>query len=206
MKLYIEKGELMFDYSDVDVNADLNKKTSRYRQFLRESPCAWEPVGKSLMRWKYEPYGAWTTGYGEAKHYEHVLSSCYYLAKRTEFVEVAKDVEELLQKTAVQCKQLYEAELAKEQERERAEKWQSVCNHGCGGCSNLRRCNDDYFCTASGDLLPEKNKSGVVRGEYRLFNYVAFPSENCAFNIKNKEKANVGTERLSEARAGAAET
>ena len=189
MKLYLENGELMFDYSDVDVNANMDKMASRYRQFLRESPCEWEPAGQSLMRWKYEPYGAWASEYGEAKHYEHILSGCYYLAKRLEFVEVSKEVEELMQKTAVRCKELYEAEVAKEQERERTAKWDELCKNGCTGCKNLCRCNDDYFCTASGDLLPEENKPGIVRGEHHLFNYVAFPTENCAFNINKQQGA-----------------
>lgn len=119
MKLYIENGELMFDYSDVDVNANLDKKTSRYRQFLRDTPCSWQSAGAQVKRMAYEPYGAEVTEYGEARHYEHVLSSCYYLAKRTEFIEVFKDVEELIAKTVLRCKQLYEAEVAKEQRTRR---------------------------------------------------------------------------------------
>lgn len=61
--------------------------------------------------------------------------------------------------------------------------WQRLCKNGCGTCKSLRRWNDDHFCAASGDLLEEKNRPGIVNGLYHIVNFEPFPSENCPFNI-----------------------
>lgn len=67
------------------------------------------------------------------------------------------------------------------------ERWARLCKNGCGGCKNNIKQADDYICSASGEILPERNVAGYVGGVYMLFNYKPFPADNCPFNI-NKRK------------------
>ena len=71
--------------------------------------------------------------------------------------------------------------------QEREEKWARLCTRGCGSCGYKRRIEDDFKCLATGEYLQEKNVSGINRGMHILFNYVAFPSENCPYKINKKQ-------------------
>ena len=195
MKLYIENGEVLFDFSDVDTKAKLDVKVSAYKKFLRDTSYKWDFTKKwNVMRMVYEPY-SFDTKYSNERHFESEVRNCVYVAKTLDYIEVSPTVEELLQKTAVRCKELYEAELAKEKERERQTKWESLCKNGCQYCNSLRRCGDDYICTQSKNLLPEKTVTEILYGQYRLFNK-PFPTDNCPYNV-NKPKG-VKNEHLRE--------
>ncbi len=76
---------------------------------------------------------------------------------------------------------------AQKEAQEREEKWSRLCAGGCGFCSYKRRVEDDFKCIATGDYLQEKNVPGNIRGVYVLFNYEAFPSENCPYKINKKQ-------------------
>lgn len=65
--------------------------------------------------------------------------------------------------------------------------YEKKCKYGCKGCRYLKRWNDDHVCTATGDILSEKNVPGYDGFVYQLFNYVPFPNENCIFNKNKKE-------------------
>lgn len=191
MKLYIENGEVIFDFSDVKDAED--EKDSVRKKFLRDTSCNWIYTNKwNVMRMDYEPQ-SWVTEYGNERQLEHFLSSCIYEAKNLGYIEVSPTVEKLLQKTAVRCKELYDAELAKEKERERHAEWELLCKSGCSGCKNLCRCGDDYFCVSSKEMLPKKNVPGVSRGRYVLFDYKPFPTDSCPFNVNQSNSKGVNT-------------
>lgn len=187
MKIYADNGEVFFDFTDVDTKAPMDLKTMSYRKFLTETSCRWQYTKKwNVMRMEYEPY-TWATQYGNEKRFESLVKSCLYTAKRLDSIEVSPTVEELLERTAKRCKTFYDAEVAKEKEREREEKWEGLCKNGCGRCEKLRRDGDDFICADNNEMLPEKNVPGYVGKAYRLFDYRAFPTDNCPYNT-NKTK------------------
>ena len=197
MKLYAESGTVYFDYTDVNLNAQ-EQKTYDYRRFMRETGCWKETDIPQLVSLAYNPY-SWATPYGNKQQFKTLLGFCEAHAKCNN-VEVYSSFTELYKVTAMQCEELRAIEVAKEEARKAEAKWQILCKYGCDRCENKRRCGDDYFCKASGDLLPERNIPGPSGRVFQLFNYTAFPTENCPFNInKNKEKENVseGTKKAS---------
>lgn len=78
-----------------------------------------------------------------------------------------------------------ERRLAQErlEEQKRIKNWNDKCINGCGQCKYKRRDGDDQLCAASGDLLEEKLKPKYINGLHYMFNYEAFPSENCVYKI-----------------------
>ena len=204
MKLYIENGNLMFDYAGVDTEAQLNTETFKYQHFLRDSGCEWERTDKPNVKRMYFELYSWSTPYGNATRLRSHLRSCLSSARCND-VEISPDIEKYIEAVDKRCAELLEVEKAKERALAEKDKWERLCKGGCGRCENKARCGDDYICRASGDLLEEKNvpvNSGRI---HVLFNYEAFPSENCPYNINKKQgENNVGTERLSETCASAA--
>lgn len=191
MKLYIENGEVLFDFRDVDTKAALDKKASIYRDFLRGTVCSWEYTDKfKVMRMAYEPTN-WLSEYGNLKRFESFLKSCFYNAKFLELIEISPAFEELLKTTEVRIKELYDIEVAKEKAKEEELKkiaeWEYLCKNGCGNCKNCYRWNDDHLCKITGNILPEKNVPGIQGKLYLLFNYKPFPTDNCPFNINNQQ-------------------
>ena len=188
MKLYVQDGEIFFDYTDVDINARLNDAESQSRHFLYETNCGWvETKRKQLVKMYFEPY-SWATEYGNARSYENLLKNCYYTAKKFPLIEIAPEVSELLVSAAKHCYELHKIEEVKEQQRRANEKWQELCKYGCSNCHNKVRKGDDYFCGATGELLPEKNQPKDFGRVHYPFNNEAFPTENCPYNLnKNKE-------------------
>ena len=59
--------------------------------------------------------------------------------------------------------------------------WQKLCEKGCGDCKHKKRCGDDQRCAISGDLLEEKHEPKYINGVHYLFNYEAYPTDNCPF-------------------------
>ena len=197
MKLYAENGTVFFYYTDVDINAQ-EQKAYDYRRFMRETSCWKETDAPQIVSLAFNPF-SWSTPYGNMQQFKSLLSFCEVKAKYHS-VEISDSFTELLKSTEKQCEELRAVEVAKEEARKAEAKWQSLCKYGCDRCENKRRCGDDYFCNASGDMLPEKNVPGPSGRVFQLFNYTAFPTENCPFNInKNKEIENVsvGTKKAS---------
>ena len=190
MKLYLDNGVVSFDYTDVNTKAELNQKTFQYQRFMRETNCGWEPTDNfQIVRMYYEPY-EWASEYGKVKQFESLLRNCYCVAKTYSLIEITPDVKALVQATVMRCKELYEFKKAKEEKQKLENRWKDLCEYGCGFCSKKQRWADDYICGASGDLLEEKNVPAPRGKMLQLFDYTAFPSENCPFNVnKNKESA-----------------
>lgn len=189
MKLYAENGQVYFDYTDVDTKAEA-KRTYDYRRFMRETSCWNETDTPQIVSLAYKPY-SWSTPYGNIQQFKSLLSFCEVHAKYNS-VEIEESFKELLKSTEKQCKELRAIEEKKEEQLKAEAKWQNLCKYGCDRCEHKRRCGDDYFCNASGDMLPEKNVPGPGGRVFQLFNYTAFPTENCPYNInKNKEIKNV---------------
>lgn len=197
MKLYAESESVYFDYTDVDLNAQ-EKKTYDYRRFMRETNCWKETDTPQIVSLAFNPF-SWSTPYGNMQQFKSLLGFCKVQAKIYD-IDIDESFNKLLEATEKQCKELRAVEVAKEEARKAEAKWQSLCKYGCDRCEHKRRCGDDYFCNASGDLLPVKNVPGPSGRVFQLFNYTAFPTENCPFNInQNKEIENVqeGTKKAS---------
>lgn len=76
------------------------------------------------------------------------------------------------------------AALARRNEESRKRQhWELLCKYGCGSCKKLRMDGDDHRCAASGDLLEDKNVPKYIGTVHYLFNYEAFPSDNCPFKV-----------------------
>ena len=197
MKLYAESGTVYFDYTDVDLKAE-EKKTYDYRRFMRETSC-WNETGTpQLACLDYKPW-SWASEYDNVTDLSWLLCICDGRALCNN-IPVDDSFKAFRKATEKRCEELCSVEVAKEERREAEAKWQSLCKYGCGRCKHRKRCGDDYFCKASGDMLPEKNVPGPNGRVFQLFNYTAFPTENCPFNInKNKEIENVqeGTKKAS---------
>lgn len=197
MKLYAENGQVYFDYTDIDTKAE-TQKTYGYRRFMRETNCWNETETPQIVRMAYNPYG-WGTPYGKACELKSLLGFCKVQAQCND-VEIDSSFTELCEATEKRCNELRAIEEEKEEQLKAEAKWQNLCKYGCDRCEHKRRSGDDYFCNASGDMLPEKNVPGPSGKVFQLFNYTAFPSENCPYNInKNKEIKNVqeGTKKAS---------
>lgn len=197
MKLYAESGTVYFDYTDVDLNAQ-EKKTYDYRRFMRETSCWNDTDTPQLSSLAWQPWSL-ASAYSNARDLSWLL--CILDGQALcNGVEVDKSFKALRNAIEKQCEELHAIEVAKEEVRKAEAKWQSLCKYGCDRCENKRRCGDDYFCKASGDMLPEMNVPGPCGTVFQLFNYRAFPTENCPFNInQNKEIENVqkGTKKAS---------
>lgn len=196
MKLYLQDDEIIFDYSDVDFKENTlnNKGYAMYREFMMNCNCEWEYTLRKQVRRMVCKKQDWLTEYGNIARIRNAVASCYYTAQRLYLIEISDDIKQYLDKLQEQCDELREAERIREQ-RERAEAeakalWKAKCEHGCGRCPNLRRCDDDFKCMATEEYLNEKNVRGYVGNTYLLFNWVPFPTDNCPFNInKIKEEA-----------------
>ncbi|MDE6442364.1 MAG: hypothetical protein K2L12_06415 [Clostridia bacterium] len=81
-------------------------------------------------------------------------------------------------------------------EQECRKQWERLCKSGCGRCSDLAYDIDLPVCKKTGEVLEEKNFQKYIGGVLHLFNLEPFPSENCPFNIIEKQGAI--NERLSE--------
>lgn len=187
MKLYIQDEDVLFDYSDVDVNAQLNKATMEYDAFLRKSECKWErtlkPAVKRLSFRPREEYSAFENVY----EHKRLVGNAYYAARWMSYIQISEDFKLFLEQLEKTCTELKEIEEAKRAEQERLALWKRVCKYGCGGCANKQRWEDDFICAASGDVLPEKNEPCDVGKMHMLFNYISFPTENCPFNSRVTE-------------------
>lgn len=98
-------------------------------------------------------------------------------------IEIAEEVNEYYERLNTLA---YERRRALEEEKERAEKWERLCKHGCGNCPHLYYVIDVPKCKETGEKLEEKNVPKAVDGVMQLFRFVAFPSENCPFNNKKQ--------------------
>ena len=188
MKLYIKDDEVLFDYSDVDTQAKLDKGAIVYRHFIRESGCEWESTLRPKLKRMVFEHCSSNEPYIDASRRSLLAHRAYYTAVWLSIIEISDDFKPFLDRLDARCEEFQREMIAKEKERERKRHWQWVCNHGCGQCSNLRRWNDDYVCMASRDFLPEKNVPGNAYGQHLLFNYVPFPTENCPLNTDKKER------------------
>ncbi len=202
MKLYIEDGEVLFDYSDVDFEARGLDETE-YIRFKRETRCEWtKTLRERVVRMKYTTSPLYSD-YDKAYERKELVSNCYYTALRHDYIEISKDFKAYMQELDERYEALRGIEIEKENLRKAEEQWQLLCEHGCGRCKNKQRWGDDFMCAATSDFLPEVNVPKNIGKVHYLFNYEAFPTDNCPFNIKKiKEEFN---ERLSEACSGSAE-
>lgn len=98
-------------------------------------------------------------------------------------IEIDEAVYERLQVLKVIIESERRRGIAEREEREKRELWQRKCEHGCGTCKYRLRVMDDHYCSASGDLLHDKNVPKYHNGIYYMFNYEPFPSENCKYKI-----------------------
>lgn len=182
MKVYVENGEVYFDYQGVDTQSGRDIRGSKARRFLLDTRCSWEKTSvPQVLKMEYKPY-SFTTEYDQVKQFESYLKSCLAEAHVND-IELSEDFKELCVATARRCKELYEIEVTKEQARKAKSEWQRLCENGCSGCPNKARWNDDFVCKASGDTLEEKNIPGSVYGQHVLFNYVPFPSDKCPYKV-----------------------
>ena len=204
MKLYIEKGNVMFDFSGVDMIAPLNKERDAYENFLRYTQCEWENTElPNMKRMKYD-FCDWKSAYGNTTTLRSLIGNCISVAE-SNGIEVKDSVKKYAADMEAKCIKLRKAEEAKAEALAAKDKWERLCKTGCGRCENKKRCGDDFKCVVSGDYLEEMNVPRYDYGTYYPFNLEAFPSENCPYNINKKQgENNDGTERVSEACASAA--
>lgn len=92
-------------------------------------------------------------------------------------------VERLKRETKEARERKAEEERKEKEEKAKRQKWDTLCRNGCGACPNKRKAADDYICALSGEILPEKAVPKNSGGITYLFNYEAFPSENCPYKI-----------------------
>lgn len=210
MKVYVdEDNDVFFDFQDVNFEAGQAKftdkkfnresweKVKEYRDFLRECRCVWGRTFKPQVKRLYYQADKWdglySQAYGFLKVIEHIAATIHNL----NYIELGVGFKEFVEEIRQRVEKLYQIERAKELENQRKQRWKSACKNGCGSCQNKCRSNDDYYCRATGEQLPEKNVPRIFNGAYWLFNYIPFPTENCPFNIE-KDKEN-HYERISEA-------
>lgn len=188
MKLYVREGELFFDYSDVDVNARLDAAGNQSRHFLMETNCWDKTEMRQLVKMSYEPY-SWASEYENARAFENLLKKCVYTAKKFALIEISPEVSDFLTGAAQRCYELYKIEEEKEAQRRAKDKWQELCKYGCGRCPNKMRSGDDHICVATKEILHETNVPTSYGKVNYLFNYVAFPTENCPYNVNKPKEA-----------------
>ncbi len=121
-----------------------------------------------------------------AEEIKLIQSILYFFYKRYLFVDMEEDaiygrlkalrqaLDELKEPTRLELQRLKETEACKE-------RWKQLCEKGCGNCQFKRRCGDDRHCAVSGDLLEEKYEPKYINGVHYLFNYEAYPTDNCPF-------------------------
>lgn len=90
-------------------------------------------------------------------------------------VEVTDEVTALWRTYQTNAEVIQQRYREQDAEYSRRVEWQKRKKNGCEGCQNLCRWNDDFICWKTKDVLPTENKP---RNGF-LFNYVAFPSDNC---------------------------
>ncbi len=193
MKLYVRNGEVYFDYSEISMSTRVDSpdylKALQADRFIRETVCGWDYTEtEQVIKMSFTPY-EWTTEYDNARRFESLLKDCFYKAKAYSLIEIAQEVEELLVQTAKHCRELYEAEVEKEQAAKRKAEWERKCTYGCGSCEQKIRIGDDKACVATGDILPEKNVPKSYGKTAYLFNNEAFPTENCPYNVNKMKEA-----------------
>lgn len=201
MKLYInEDNEILLEYSDVDFEAVNKKLTDKdfnresydrcreYYDFIKSSPCSWgTTLRPKLKQMLYQPSG-YDTQYAQTYGILRCLERLNYFVRNFNYIELGAGFTEYIEEIRQRTEKLYQIERAKEAERERQQQWNRVCKNGCGQCLNKCRDGDDYFCRASGDLLPKKNVPQYAGRVYQLFNFIPFPTDNCPLNIDKKEQ------------------
>lgn len=184
MKLYVEEGELLLDYSDVNFGERLDKVQNEYYDFLRSCSCRWERTLKPKIKRIAFQRNDRDELY-DLSELRSLTGNAYYAARRLKFIDISDTVKRFMDELDERIHVLTEQLEAKRLEEKRKKRWKDVCKFGCGGCGNLRRCEDDYICGASGELLPERNIPGNVGAVYRIFNYVPFPTDSCPLNVEN---------------------
>lgn len=188
MKLTIINEALMFDYSAIDIKAK-DQKTYSFRAFCAETAGIWQKAERKLLKAQFDvnQYKNNPTAYDIAHDKLMFYTTVYTRARQTEEIEISDNVKQYIDRLGEECRALKEAEIAEKREREAQKRWESLCENGCGRCSNKVRWNDDFKCKASGDYLPEKNIPKYMYGIYMLFNYEAFPTENCPYKKDKKQ-------------------
>lgn len=185
MKLYAENGTVYFDYTDVDTEAGLDGKAIDYRRFMRETMFWDDTELKQVVRLAYHPFEG-ATEYGNEQKLSGMLGKCRVQAKYNS-IEIDESFTEFIEQNRKRCEELRAVEVAKEEAARAKREWEDKCKYGCGRCEYKRRCEDDYVCAASGDILPEENKPCDYGKVHYLFNSVAFPTDSCPFNIDKKK-------------------
>ena len=179
MKLSVEDGIVVCTYD------------SRYcllyheKEYLRDTAGFWEPICNGKLKLHYTPNTV-------ADELERAKEEYEILCKvKPRYGNLCVYVDDTFQE---KLQEVY-AMLEPERKRERAEieaeakkqyqlwKWEFLCKHGCGDCKYKRIDGDDFCCVASGDLLDDKQVPKVINGIHYLFNYEAFPSDNCPFKV-----------------------
>lgn len=186
MKLFVEDNELLFDYSDADLNGGLDPSRINYERFLLATETVWDKTLKPKVKKYTYIYRAWQSEYGNARSLLSNIEKFCSLAKWNN-IEIDDSVNLYINDLKEKCDRLRKIEEAKEEARKRIEKWKDVCKDGCTFCSNLSRWGDDYMCKESGDTLPEQPAPKYYGDIYYFCNTAPFPTENCPFNV-NKIK------------------
>ncbi len=184
MKLYLEDGEVYFDYSEVDMKAALDNGTTQARRFLLETECGWDKTLRPQVVRMTHDYQEWQSEYGNACRQRYLVGNCYYTALNKSLVEVSDEIKSYMDELDEECARLKEIEWKKTEERERAEKWKSICKKGCKDCEHCVRRGDDFICRDSGVDLETKNVPRFKNGVYQLFNYEPFPTGGCKYEYE----------------------
>ena len=182
MKLYVKDGRLRFDY---EFQSDI--------KHLYENGGAYDFMGMIASRrhypfphkdrwWEYPHEDI----YSQLKrHIEHCKKIGVNITP-----EAQAYIDDLKAKAEADKLKRERAEADLEALRETAKakaKWALIRKHGCKGCSNLKRCEDDYYCAATKELLEEKEvarQSGVMPyygGMCYPYLLAPYPSDTCPF-------------------------
>lgn len=193
MKLYVKDSEVYFDYSEISMSTRVDSpdylKAVQASRFMRETNCGWDYTEtEQVIKMSFTPY-EWATEYGNTRQFESLLKDCFYKAKTCSLIEITLEVEKLLVRTAKRCRDLYEAEVEKEQALKRKAEWERKCENGCGSCEHKMRIGDDYFCGAIDELLHEKNISANYGKMHYPFIIEAFPTDSCPYNVNKIKEA-----------------
>lgn len=175
MKLYEKDGKLFFDYEGT--RSDMFTFSTFGFKYLGDGLRVFEPTGDL----------------------DEDSDQLYLLLSRCEIEDievtdgVRKAYEELKQRADEAQAKRAEEWKAKREREERKARWALIQKHGCKGCDELRRWNDDHICAYTKKILEEKNiakqcgmYAACAGGVYHPFAIAPYPCEGCKHEFKEE--------------------
>lgn len=189
MRLYVKDKRIILDYSDLKWKKNPYNSMpipNKAMSFKVKSGYYWDRDEENKSMYLDFTYEDIDGNYEIAKSWTRALA-CAKLAAEELGIDVAKEYERVKSQAYENERRLYALREEACAKNKAILRWGLLCENGCGGCPKKYRCGDDQFCLASGDLLPETAVPGFKNSVYQLFNYEAFPTENCPYNVNKNQ-------------------